>query len=414
MEHSTSDTLVIGNGYDLACGLKSSFADYISYAKKRSTGFAKYLSFCGKAIQRPDYPKGYSVYDNAIASACKGLNLWLLVLGAISVYFSGKEELFWSDVEEAIHDIVYKKKNPNGKYTRFDPVQIFDTAYYLADEKEFDERYAGVALGLASALLNYEPELHPTKKTDPASIHRFYLAQLRKFEHGFSEYLSHTLKHAENYEERSRDLFDCLCALNGTENDSLSNVISFNYVPFSRARFPILVDNHLIGHVHGEIDGSILIGVMPLGEEYEPFESTYWFSKEYRRFDLLGHPNNAIRMPSIGQGIVFFGLSLSRQDYHTVFRIFDALLETRDSNLAGIPPLSGRTLTFAYYVYDPAHGEAIKARLFSSIKDALIAWNKLRKMHWPNVIDDLIDLGVLSICEIKKDKHGKFYPAKER
>ena len=409
-------TLVIGNGFDLACQLPSSFSDYLYFLrseKNTKTGRAV-ESFC-RFLQDGLGGSKTEVRSNALnlGADCENLNTWDLVF--LTMGHADNERmagLRWMDVEQAIHDIVLG----TGKYFNFSPIvcseharshmQVEAVAYYSRDIYFI----LGAALSRKKAFAN----------TTRATKYDYLLTELNDFERSFSKYLIDNV--GEEYFYKALFLLDRLLFTLSEHSPVYPDdcyLVSYNYVNYSmfpKCESAVRISSvYHLTNIHGSLGEkrSVLLGMTPTKTELKGLINSetgelslegnlkYGFSKEYRRIDLLRTEGDSLRIPSTSGRYLFFGCSFSRQDYHSLFRFFDHVIGSKKEVLSG--EREGR-LVFAYSIYNEDEKGSIIRNNYLSVKTALLAWAAERKQEWRDILDDLIDANMVYFEEIKREE----------
>jgi len=212
------DLLIIGNGFDLQCGLKSDYKSFIKWLRE----------------------------DTARSND----NLW-------AVHFTNRptEDLLWIDVETVLQEAI------SGR----DPVvrQWAVAAVYSHNkiEKRWFHKFRGEEFKYIENRIKdidgdtypFKTDWSPDKLTVDISTFDWFLDELKAFERQFSEYLKLEVTNSACYLENSVELTKMITG--GEE----VNIISFNYTnPFSRCRARI----NSVANVHGTYEANnIIFGV---------------------------------------------------------------------------------------------------------------------------------------------------------
>ena len=412
-------TLVIGNGFDLACQLPSRFADYLNFLHSDKNanlqqGIKDYYHFLKNGLG----DNNEEVRKNAatLSDECKELNTWDLIFLAMG---TADEEriggLRWMDVEQAIHDVVFDK----GIYNYFNPLTASISVKQAIGFDYIGEKGRDIKFILGCALLGKECLAYGAKDS---RYYNYLLSELKGFERSFSCYLTSQLS-ADYFQKAYFLALHLLKVLKRGEKlfpeREQYSLMSYNYVNYSliadnQAALDIFC-NFETSNIHGSLgpDRSVLLGMTPTETEWKNLTDPntgnlssdgthkYAFSKEYRRMDLLRTEGESIRFPDNPGNVLFYGSSLSRQDYHSIFRIFDHVIGSKEEVLQRTK--TGR-LVFAYSVHDETARDSIIQGQYLAVKRALITWAVERRQNWRDILDDLIDSRMVSFIEIKREK----------
>lgn len=303
--------VVIGNGFDLACGLCSRFEDF--YAPRRSE-----LGLCG-----PAFPSGSTTaWCQDVIN--RHLTAWDIILQA----HAGEK---WCDIESAIADWVALDGDRLKRIAEHIVASIPE--YEAFDEGVFNDYVEYLVTSYVSFTYGRSTRHYFSVST----LAEFLLSELRSIEDEFSKYLSAEVEKCSNYKiEANKLLFDLLADERPdiSKNDVSYSVLSFNYtkpaakfeaggsMPGERA--PVAYTN-----IHGRLGGEIVFGID--GKDYMGDPCVSPFTKTYRLLGL-GAPDvgSVIRMGENGDGsttkaIKFYGHSLGDADYSYFQALFDAV-----------------------------------------------------------------------------------------
>jgi hypothetical protein len=303
--------LIIGNGFDLQCDLKSSYKDFFEDKKRNNDIYKLYFysndNFWTEIIKVP-FQQLFSKFS-----------IWDMLFILKSNYYLNKR---WCDIEKEILDTFLIGE---GNHCFWQNVLLnFDTIksehYSIRDEDSME-------LKLANFLAySFEYEINDINK-----LVEILFNHLKKFEESFSQYLQSQLN--QNYIDKEVKLFKDLFSLDGdTYRNGFDNrsVISFNYTNHMER----LVTNQycsIFTNVHGNLDSrpvNIIIGI----DDYEMqsdqrkyLPEAIIFSKSFRimtnfpKFNIFGES----LLHEAVNNIVFYGHSLNKADYSYFQSIFD-------------------------------------------------------------------------------------------
>ena len=351
--HKMHQLIILGNGFDLACGLRSSFSQFYS---ARTNG------------------------TNSVASIPKdGQNVWDIILGEVS-----KEDPLWCDIEGLIATWVYGEHGKSSKvYRLYHPGAV---AINISDEDSIRRTFCpkGDVYSFALANLN-KAELSQEELTG------FLLSQLKDYESCFAAYLLDQVRDASGiYEENAQRYFAAIrdACVGGRNCESLScSILNFNYtVPFGADDYRLGLDD--VRNVHGIIDATETIFGID-GKDVEEDSSALPFTKTFRLLALeTGQRRNLLIRGEHPTGYIkVFGHSLAPADYSYFQAIFDG------ANLYS----SDVVLVFLYKVYpnepDGSSNEnAIREDLYRRIAHLLIEYGAMldNKDHGKNLMHKLL------------------------
>ena len=368
-ETSHDSLLIVGNGFDLACGLRSSYGDFFEWLKKDAEGndtdFAKALSEISHHYSPETILRG-----NYSFSARKKLkNIWL-------VYFISKhidsgmtaQTKKWSDIEKDVYDLLknFEIYIDCAKYFNKSPRRLKEEALFFQEYADLDLTYVVTStflyfLSVSDLKIHFDiykdtddfsyknickhhKELYEQALDNPALLEKYndflstnadlviklkvehsktffpiLLNSLREIELKFSEYLNSEVASYKDYISNATRLF------NGLRNDTHAKVLCFNYTN------PLGLSPREIKHVHGLIkahggDDNLIFGIDERGEGNNPTLEYTQFTKTYRTIksqddtikDFFELPNK----DSV-KSIKFFGHSFSDADFSYFHSLFD-------------------------------------------------------------------------------------------
>lgn len=381
--------LIIGNGFDLECGLNSSFRDFFS-TERESLIPTRFL-----------YEEAY--YDTWNKSASNSnLTLWDFIL-------KGQKKGNWCDIEAAILKQVSEKKSTFTKLTKirdFISYQRANFGYYNHAELQrfqiFYDFYEYLSL-----------HDNMTAIASQKSLSIFLLNELHRLESAFAEFLRKQAlgesadkctsdeKRAEtSYETSAKAKLHTLLSFALQSDDRRSrtySILSFNYTG------PFDISSNEIGqrvaytNIHGlcREGEEIIFGID--GKENLVDDIARPFTKTYRLLSL-GGPNAQDVVRSDTRCIKFYGHSLSDADYSYFQAIFDAVhLYSSDVSLV-----------FFYRCFDEKDPLIHRSEMMNKVINLLTAYGATleNRDHGKNLIHKLLLEGRLSVEEIKFDSRS--------
>lgn len=282
--------LIIGNGFDLNCGLNSSFDDFLKTQDVRSNIW--YL-ICHFAFSKSDFE------------------------GFVLINHVKNGEILWMDVESLIKRVVLfygVAQKENIRLLRSIGADTYlgalDKIYLNRDNNEFFYDSSQITL-----LRNF----FRSKFDYNLDIVDFLYNQLIEFENSFRAYIERI---SENivYKNKSQRLFRIL----SNSNQEFCDVLSFNYTIPEFPKNGICAYESL-NHVHGSIDEAAIIIGYDSSDVENPKDNKLLLSKVYQKmfFDL-----RMFNLPNKDDidCIKIYGHSLGSQDYvyfHSIFEYFD-------------------------------------------------------------------------------------------
>lgn len=374
--------LVIGNGFDLHCHLKTSYADYFLYNEGKNNYFVKWIEdFLPKArdyvnlkvANHKDFWNEFISFDETnvwdfffyIASMEKGVDI---------------KKWRWCDIESMIEKSLSDDKD--------DKTLNWPYVYEILK--------SGLGLGtnsfnaflLAAVAYKKNGENAFTSKTE---FYSFLLDELKQFEYNFGYYIYRqhnddinrsfgVIIPNESFKRFSKLTIDNLC-----NSQNLVSIDSFNY---DSIEIPEL--DNIFHNVNGTVDAPIF------GIDSDKFKHTdprYIFSKTNRRMELDMFENETGDRTDF-DNIIVFGHSLNAADYSYFFSILDRIqiinLEKRSK------------IVFAFSIYDSDKESEIKSALRKSIFRLFQDYSTYKgNISYPNrLLDALTTQGKVLMYEI--------------
>ena len=290
------NVVVLGNGFDLHLGLKSSFSSFFSenvidqnhYFKSDNDNlllFLMYLRFYRKG--KPSYqPLFYPVYS---------------------------DNPNWMDVEGFVKELATNHKILEGLYSAMSFRK--QGVHYVVENKMLIE------IGTFLNKLNLE-----SVEYDKSTIKRLLADNLSEFEKQFAEYVKKKISDRDEYARRQlRFILTIFDNIDTTFRHMNVEVINFNYTKNS-------LNLYKENNVHGTIDSKVVIGY---DSTQSPISNAdiYEMSKDWRKIDIdidSDCPYGRI------ENIIVYGHSLGEQDYPYFFEIFDKCRIVSDESRTNI------------------------------------------------------------------------------
>lgn len=349
--------VVMGNGFDLSCNLKSKYSDFFSYKYPDfTTAYFKdnFLALQKKKIILQNSEKSISDRKYKIKSQeendilknegnhlfkkrmmeeieksrelveyeltrleelevdflatvdefMKDLNfsIWdyLFMLRSEQV---NAENILWSDVEKDILDVLIDTDN----------IEFKEMLHIYVNSKKFRIKNRLVTVERFFLEQNYD------------DIYDFLLQELNLFENSFKDYLvGQTSEQKNRYQSKAHEVFKSIVYEKNQKNkhiitDDEFYVINFNYTrPFSNLEKRRI---NFMNNVHGSLfSDEIIFGIDGFSELPE---SLNFFTKTSRIMSLNIDKKEAIPNKQEIENIYFFGHSFSEADYSYFLSIFD-------------------------------------------------------------------------------------------
>ncbi len=371
--------LIIGNGFDLYCGLKTSYYNYFMHDKNKNNYFLKWLndfeskaySFMGKSSNRLVF---WNEFQHLSIT-----NVWDFYFFLMSRNRDKEiQEWTWCDIETKIEEsLLDLKKNNNLKISW---INIFNIIKDGAIESDAIDEV--LLASIAFKINNCKPFY---------SIDEFYLFllnELKKFEREFANYIwslhqdryGMVTAQEQMYKEHSKSLMDKLCDVN-----NLISIDSFNYDWVGDDRCKNLTYN-INGDLHNPIFGID-------SDIFDSGDTRFIFSKTSRRMEIDMFSDESIEKKKF-DNIVVFGSSLSSADYSYFFSVFDKIAIT--------DLMVDSKIVFAFSVYDQNKRIQISNQLRKNISNLFQEYSKYKgnDAHPNRLLDALTTQGKVILYEI--------------
>lgn len=351
--------MVLGNGFDLACGLKSGFRDFLDSDYYSSTldemkGYIKRIKNAPFYVRDIPFSEKICFWDLYYGLPhlfkLRNINEWYdfenRLLGFIDSTFSDKSDEF----KNIIRCGEEYNANLNYYFGKTD-IEIKDVMLY---------KY-----------LEYRKCLNDT------SFLNVLIDDLKKYEKRFGEYIHIEQSSNNKYKNNAVSLVNKLLR----NEDEVSYINTFNYTDLS-----FLTDN--IWHINGDNENPIF------GIDYSsvnPYLPEFSFTKSYRRLEL--HDKD-IYYPKLKQysKVVVFGHSLNRQDYSYFFPLFNALNLDNNRNANR----KGYYIEFAYCKYGDKEEEYYRKEMVDRVVKLFYSYSKeILKVDNSRLIDILFSCSAI-------------------
>lgn len=340
MEHA-NQIIILGNGFDLACDLKSSYNNFLEFQMKNVKPTTTFESV-KKSIDSIDESEDHDLIKNnqQVSEKLKeiystGLNIWTLLL--INYYDEKDEKRKWQDIEDKIH--LYLKKGLIG----------LTKGTQLHKYQQASKKIQHAVILVKGLALFRKVAINSNEK-----IAEFLLEELHNLEKIFNNYLFENAGYigatssnsGSIYFDKAHKLLEKLANLDVNSAEKIKyNVMSFNYTnPWDSHKWssefsinssfknPIKYIN-----VHGEAVNDhkkstenvnrIIFGID--NKDIETSSEEYIFTKTYRTLVNYSDTSKSTRATDANifdksvKIIKFFGHSLGDADYSYFQQMFD-------------------------------------------------------------------------------------------
>lgn len=346
--------IILGNGFDLHCGLRSSFTDFYNQRKHD--------------IQN----KEGNVWDIILENLCNRN---------------------WIDIEKEIADAVLER--PNGHSTVGDAFQAATSYLNQCRQKGWADMtcHSPLIQKLAPYITNKFDVI------EQGIGYRFFLNELQTYEKEFAAYLTNEIKEnrTDYYERASISLGSLINDYVDDDQSSIeTSLLNFNYTePTADAQNDIDIKH--VTNIHGKLRTRVIFGIdmqnIPQDSPAIPFTKTYrLLNRESVNDTIVKKANTGDFATSL---IKVYGHSLGAADYSYFQSLFDAV------NLYD----GDTSLVFYYSIYGNRDEHQIKEELFQKITSLLMTYGNTldNKAHGKNLMHKLLLEQRLAVAELIED-----------
>ena len=381
--------IILGNGFDLQCGLRSKFGDFF---KPRFEVIADIESYTRAAWRDILEDSGLTLWDFILEANID--DAWCDVEGEIERWIlsfsnqNSETSLFWGAIEAV---------KRTGLFTDGMPYIVWCEGGKRLLGEEDDKTH--LFCNIARYILTTNPKL-PAKNCTPEFLIGLLKRDLRRLERAFDTYLSNELAGRNGYAEKCKKLCQMIDRAD-RQNDGdfrvSTSVLSFNYTNVAEGHFSKGDDGAFV-NIHGKLGEDIIFGID--GKECMDNPVAVPFTKTYRlmlrggsRTNGLISTANSSNLQDATDVIKFYGHSLGKADYSYFQSIFD-----------GVDLYESETVLVFYFPLDNS-GESgavnneRRSRLANSVNNLLVAYGATmdNSDHGKNLMHKLLLEGRLII-----------------
>lgn len=466
MTHTkASQLIVLGNGFDLHCGLKSSYKDFLYYViTQRYTNYfssdSEEASDRNEAIEKAfadsaNYVGVRRIHFDAIYfernvkmndTIFPDINVWYLILFHEKLVQSLNQSSNWSDIESVIENYVSGKfifNNDNGKQSQKKFIDILVDAFFnygfernilLEGMMEQDEyKLAGLLLyhllereddcyGIKEKIeeIRKESESHlawrpgrvqiETKiknKTKPEVVNiliNLLMGELHKLEIDFQTYLTQEIE-KEEYKSKAENFLQTI-VIDGGYPSSYS-VFSFNYTNSCSGNLGTQV---AFRNVHGALsqnsnESKIIFGIDNISSDSKSEDISYRFTKSYRTMRLYTELENDKTFWDKIDNIFTKDMDVIKFYGHSLARAdysyFQYIFDMYDLYNSNIK------LIFYYSKIEGRTVEEVRQEQYRNITKLIEQYGETldNKAHGRNLLTRLIQTGRLKIVGLEDDNN---------
>lgn len=337
--------LVIGNGYDLHCGLKSSYADFFMRDVGKNDYFNKWLDEFEGKISLNDFDAEQSKEDVWVEfKNIDKLNIWDLFfyIKTKIANQNNKKVWLWCDIETVMYNSLKSYDSREGN------TNLFTWEYvYKVVNKEMQANFDCFEVYVMAKVILKKRNMKGFKNID--EFYYYILDELNQFEKEFgmfidkkrySYYYSSFKVTNSDFENRSKMTLQKLCNV-----DNLVSIDSFNYDDIANDDL-----NKILHNINGNLENPIFGIDSNLCRASDP---RFIFTKTNRRMELE-MINFECQKDIAFDNVIVYGHSLSSNDYSYFFPLLDKLEMTNF--------LSNKKIIFGFSVYDREKETEIKRK----------------------------------------------------
>lgn len=378
-----SNIIVIGNGFDLHCGLDSRYSDFL---KDRKETLDTVLDFIYELVPNGnshDLSDAARVIDNILKRTNYQITFWDMYF-LLKDYQLKKSLENWFDVEKLILGVVKPRRGMD--YSDLCIDNITGALNTMVIERNNQVTINNTNFGYYNSILAYfiyaknlEGSRYRLQGIDRNQMYQIVFEELKSFEAIFLEYLK-KIQTGISYYKKAQTLLKQMNI--GSKEFSLLN---FNYTDptlFIRDEMKNLLKAK--ENVHGSINKNSIIFGIDQGT-IEGDDVSYQFTKTSRKMFELDNKKieeNHHFLKRDVENIIFYGHSLGNADYSYYLSIFD-FYDIYSSDVS---------LVFYYSVYDTSKKSEISKEFRNKVIRLILEYGTTldNKDHGKNLLHRLL------------------------
>ena len=360
--------VIIGNGFDLHCGLHTTYRDYYCKNWKKYWQIKKLFFDYENKERKIDF-------SNRIIQRW---NLWDIFFAINSSDNPRDCKEYWCDIEKLILSSLISQVDT--EINREKLILYMRSRIHWPDLEDYVSRDLLPTDNRERFVTEFIQHGMKEHGFVVSQYYEFILEQLNEFEEAFGKFVYYQI-HDEYFEKinhgqpflkqtymyRVVKTIDELCG-----GHSMIDVDSFNFSPLYDETHKALTNN---------INGTCDRPIFGVDSCFEPNDRRYIFTKTSRRMEskiIESYVSVDIKFSNV----IVYGHSLDSADYSYFFPIFDKL-KLLDNE-------SGGKLIFAYSIYNQLEEQSIKTELRENVSKLLFNYAKEKMVPNPNRFLDSI------------------------
>lgn len=305
---SKKTLLIIGNGFDLKCGLKSQYVDYWYNQRFNHEHFNKFCEYLENNEYRFFEKDNLKAFDELIELE-EGITFldYYFTLYDWSRSALNKNKI-WSNVEDVL---LYGFSEVMGSYyfNFFYSFDFYQRAATGNSDLSFIRSYEILVMA------KYLNKAFNGKVCELTNFHNYVLKELDKFSINFAKYIDNEANKKADYNSSAQKL---ITDITGGPIDECE-IMSFNYTK------PIVAN--FCANIHGlASQEKIVLGITCGDNEEKEAAHRKWFYKATKEYKIANISASGIKVCADYDDVVdiyVYGLSLGKQDYDFFDNLFD-------------------------------------------------------------------------------------------
>lgn len=352
--------LVIGNGFDLHCGLHTKYSDF--YCWKFNT-----FNLVDKLISIYTQTAKINLDDEKF----KALTVWDMFFVMNSSHDPHANKQWWCDIEKLLLFSLLSEPDENSSAKQMSDylgsnIHWEEIKHHISSDdivESVTERF----------FVDFTKGRMKIRRSYPDHFYEFLLEELKDFEKNFGDFINKQIHESwfelcnrgqeflnKPYIQMAVDTIKELCNL-----DNLVAIDSFNYGEIRDEKIMCKFQN-----INGNTDAPIF----GIDSVFDSEDERYIFTKTGRRIDSDLF-NDCHNIKQEFENMVIYGHSLNKADYSYFFPLFDKM------KLDDV--FSKSVIVFAYSVYDKEKEKSIRANLRQSISNVMFEYAIDKKISNP-------------------------------